>query len=796
MKFTLKWLKNFLDTNHSIEEIASVLNNIGFEVEEVIDRSKEVAAFQVAEIIEATQHPSADKLRVCKVLTKDGEKQIVCGAPNARSGIKVVLAPIGTIIPNGKFAIKEAEIRGVKSFGMMCSFDELLIPGNSDGIIELPIDAKVGEEVAQYFGLDDATIDISVTPNRGDALGVYGIARDLAAAGVGKFLPLDISSNDEMKLSDCTNSEEVVKYSPLFTLCEISGLKNVESPLWMKNYLKNIGVGSISAIVDITNYICHGLGRPMHAYDKAKLSGNLKATLALQNEKFFALSGKEYSLSEEDIVIRDDISPQALAGVIGGMGSACDNTTTSIILESALFDKDSITKTGRRLGIETDARYRFERHTDPMMVIPAMSLAVKMIVEICGGKASAMQVYGMDPASINKHEYITLTGDDIKKTVGVEIDLNNARTILENLGFKVILEKNTIKAMAPSWRHDISIKEDLIEEIVRIYGFENIPALPISGTVNFRLMKQSQARSVLAKRIMAGNGFDELVTFSFMNSKSAENFTIIKDALTLQNPISQELDYMRPSIIPNLLDAVVKNHARSIYDLAFFEVGPIFEGSNIEDEKLACSALICGNIEANINTGIRDADIFDIKAAFEKMLLELGFSMDHMQLSIDNLPSYLHPTRSSNVMLGKNCLGWFGEIHPSLLQKYDITKRVVAFEMNLSLIPEARFKYGKRDSFIVSDFQPVIRDFAFVMDRDMQVGPVLTFIGGMDKKLIRDVDIFDIYTGDKIESDKKSVALKVTIQADDRTLGEEELNALQNSIVSKVSEKFSCSLRG
>ena len=795
MKFTLKSLKNFLDTKCGVEEIAATLNNIGFEVEEIIDRSKEVAQFQVAEIIEATQHTSADKLRVCNVLTKDGEKQIVCGAPNARMGIKVVLAPIGTIIPNGKFAIKEAEIRGIKSYGMMCSFDELLIPGNSDGIIELPNDAKVGEEVAQYFGLDDATIDISVTPNRGDALGVYGIARDLAAAGAGTLIPVDISSNNEIKFSECKNAEAVIKDSSFFTLCEISGLKNVESPTWLKNYLQNIGVSSISAIVDITNYMCHTFGRPMHAYDKSKLTGNLKVTRANAGEKFKALSNKEYILSENDIVVRDDNGVQTLAGIIGAMDSACDRATTSIMLESALWDKDSITKTGRRLGIETDSRYRLERHTDPMMVMPAMAMAIKMILEICGGKASAIQSYGVDPASINQHEYITLTRDDIKNTLGIEIELNTAKTILENLGFKVTIEKNSITALAPSWRYDISIKEDLIEEIVRIYGFENIPALAIAGTVNFRLMKQLQTRSTLVKRIMAGNGFDELVTFSFMNSKSAENFTIIQDALTLQNPISQELDYMRPSIIPNLLDAIVKNHARSIYDLALFEVGPVFEGSNIEDEKLVCSALMCGNIQANIHSGVREADIFDIKAAFEKLLAELGFSMDRMQLSIENLASYLHPTRSANVMLGKKCLGWFGEIHPSLLHKYDITKRVVAFEINLSLIPETRLKYGKREEFIASDFQSVTRDFAFVMDKDMSVGSVLTFIGGIDKKLIRNVDIFDIYTGDKIAQSTKSVALKVTIQADDRTLGEEELNGLQAGIISKVSDKFGCSLR-
>ena len=788
MKFTLKWLRSFLDTNYSAAEIADKLNSIGFEVEEIIDRSIEISPFQVAEIIAAEKHPSADKLRVCKVLTKDGEKQIVCGASNARAGIKVVLAPIGAIIPNGKFAIKEAEIRGVKSVGMMCSLDELLIPGNSDGIIELPADAKIGDSVGKFFGLDDPVIDISVTPNRGDVLGVYGIARDLAAAGVGKLL--DVIPSVQVKNSEVHNPD-----APLFVLREISGLKNVQSPLWLKHYLENIGVRSISAIVDITNYICHGFGRPMHAYDKSKLSGNVRVTKAVEGEKFKSLLDKEYTLSVDDVVIRDDVAVRALAGIIGGMDSACDDGTSSIILESALFAKDNIIKTGRRLGIETDSRYRFERHTDPMMVIPAMEIATKMMLEICGGKASDMHAEGIDPAAINKHEYITLTESDIEQTIGAKIDLTLVQNILEKLGFKLEVSHSQIKALAPSWRYDISIKEDLIEEIVRIYGFENIPAIEIASTVNFRLMKQELSRSIMAKRIMAANGFDELVTFSFMKAKDAGNFAVNQETLTLQNPISSELNYMRPSIIPNLLEAVVKNHARSIYDLAFFEVGPIFYGTNINDEKLVCAAVICGDIEADVHSGARDADIFDIKAAFESLLAELCFAMDRMQMVTENLPSYLHPTRSAMVMLGKNCLGWFGEIHPLLLQKYDISKPVVAFEMNLSAIPESRLKYGKCEELQMSEFQAVTRDFAFVMNKDDPVGPVLTFIGGLDKKLIRNVNIFDIYMGDKISADKKSIALKVAIQANDRTLGEEELGGLQNMIIEKVCEKFACALR-
>lgn len=795
MKFTLKWLKTFLDTNCSIAEITDKLISIGFEVEEIIDRSTDLSPFQVAEIIHTEQHPSADKLRVCKVLTRDGEKQIVCGAPNARAGIKVVLATVGTIIPNGKFAIKEAEIRGIKSSGMLCSFEELLISGDSEGIIELPQEALIGEEVLKYFGLDDVVVEISVTPNRGDMLGIYGIARDLAASGIGRLIPPALSGNQDIKFQTCSNAH-TAEYSSLFVFREISGLQNIESPLWLKHYLQNIGVNPISAIVDITNYMCYSYGRPMHAYDKAKLSGNLKITLGKNEEKFHALSDKEYNLSDQDIVVRDDIFVRALAGIIGSMDSACSQDTTSIVLESALFDKNHIMSTARRLGIDTDAKYRFERYTDPMMVIPATEIATKMILDICGGVLENTNIYGKEPRAINLHSPIELHTTDIEKLLGVAISIDKASKILNNLGFEVKAEgKDKLIATAPSWRYDISIKEDLIEEIVRIYGFENIPSAEIASTVNFRLMKPLQSRSIMAKRMMAAMGLNELVTFSFMHSSAAANFVEIKDNLTLKNPISSELDYMRPSVIPNLLDSISKNQSRSINDIAVFEVGPVFTGDNIEDEKIVCGGAIYGNIEDNVQVGSRAADIFDVKAIFESLLAEFGFSMEKMQLITTDLPSYLHPNRSALVMLGKNCLGWFGEIHPSLLQKYNLSKRVTSFELNLSSIPETRLKYGKKEDLTVSDYQPVTRDFAFVTDIDTQIGAILTFIANIDKKLIRKVHLFDIYTGDKIEPNKKSVALTVTLQADDRTLAEEELITLHSNIISKVSEKFNCILR-
>ncbi|MEY3197104.1 MAG: Phenylalanyl-tRNA synthetase beta chain, partial [Pseudomonadota bacterium] len=565
--------------------------------------------------------------------------------------------------------------------------------------------------------------------------------------------------------------------------------------IWLKHYLNNIGVGSISAIVDVTNYMCYAFGRPMHAYDKSKLSGDLYVARASNSQKFKALSGKEYELKEDDVIISDGTIAQALAGVIGGLESSCSETTSHIILESAVFDKDAVTKTGRRLGIETDSRYRFERHTDPMMVLPCLEFAADMISKICGGEVVSLRAIGIAPEKINHHGSIILDQKFIKDFIGYDISIEKSAEILQSLGFSVTLDGANLLATAPSWRHDISIKEDLIEEIVRIYGIDNIPSVSIASNTEFRLMKQSLSRLTLSKRVMAASGFNEVITWSFMNSSNASNFTNLKDELTLANPISIELDYMRPSIIPNLLEIVAKNHARSVFDLKIFEVGPIFLGAEPKDEKQVVSGLIAGNITANIHDHFRIVDVFDIKASLEKLINELGFDFNRFTLSTENLPNYFHPTRSAAVMLGKMNLGYFGEIHPSILTNYDIKKSVVAFELDLSALPESRLKYGKREEFASSVFQPVVRDFAFVMDEKEKVGPILTFVSAIDKKLIKSVELFDIYQGDKISSKEKSIAIKVTLQSDEKTLSEDELTVLQNDIINKVSVKFGCRLR-
>ncbi len=798
MKFTLSWLKEFLEidpsikTENELEVISTTLSKIGLEVEEIMDRSAELKVFEVAEIIEAIPHPNADKLRVCTVATKAGNLQIVCGAPNARHGIKVVLAPIGVTIPNGKFTIKQAKIRDVESNGMLCSSEELFLKCGSEGIIELPNEAIVGDSFIKYCGLDDPAIEVSVTPNRGDCLGVYGIARDLAAAGLGELRAV---AWPEVKTSfpiDTKVTLESTKDCPAFAFCEIRGLTNGKSPEWLKHRLENIGLTPISAIVDVTNYICYSFGRPMHAYDRDKLSGNLQVNRAKKNEQFDALSDKNYKLSEEDLVIRDDSAVQSLAGIIGGKISACSNDTKSIVLEAAIFDKDLLALSGRKLGIETDARFRLERLTDPAILLPSMQMAAKIILDICGGEVSNIVLAGSVEAPVKS---VFIDESTIVKATGVNISIKDSGQILEKLGFRVSYSGSSLTATVPSWRHDIAIKEDLIEEIVRIYGFDKIPEVQISSTLKFRLAPVSVSKANIARRVMAGNGFDELITWSFMNSKNACHFSEIKEELRLRNPISSELDYMRPSILPNLLEAVEKNIARSIGDGAFFEVGPIFLGTNLEDEKLCVSAIRFGNIDANLHSGFREADIFDIKADVESVMNELGLPLDKTKLVTDNLPSYFHPTRSTGIVLGKNIIGYFGEIHPLILKKYKIEKRVVALEINISAIPQQRLKYGRRDNFIACNYQPVSRDFAFMLDKDIPAGDLAQHIESVDKDLIRNVEIFDLYIGDKIPDGKKSVAIRVIVQANDRTLSEEELTQVQKNIIATAAQKMGAALR-
>ncbi|MDR0296916.1 MAG: phenylalanine--tRNA ligase subunit beta [Rickettsia sp.] len=792
MKFTLSWLKKFLDTDDSVADIAKRLTMLGLEVEEIVDRRAELKDFEVAHILATKPHPSADKLKICEVQTSSGILQIVCGASNARENIKVVLAKIGCEIPNGKFKIKESVIRGEKSCGMLCSEEELLLGTDSEGIVELPQDTKIGESLIQYYGYSDPVFDINVTPNRGDALGVYGIARDLAASGIGTLKELEIAEIAGEFESTLTLQVENKEACPLFGFREIRNLQNKPSPDWLKQLLQNIGVKPISAIVDVTNYISYSFGQPMHAYDRSKLLDNIQVTTLKEKTKFVALNGKEYDLDAGDLVIQDDRQVLALASIIGGDSSSCGLETQNILLESACFSPKYITKTGRRLQIDTDSSYRFERNIDQKFTLKALNIASKMIFAICGGEISDImynEQLDLVPRTLD------FPINCLAKITGLNLSKTEICDILKKLSFIIVDIGDTLKLTIPSWRHDITIKEDIVEEIVRIYGYDKLEPIKLPEIQLTRIIPKEQRRISDIKRILASCGYDEVVTNSFMDSETAKLFAPIKEELFLLNPINIDNNYMRPSIIAKLLKLVQKNLARSIKEIALMELGPIFNSCASDGELIFASAIRCGQYnEKDCHSATRPVDVFDIKSDLENVLSYAGLPIDKCQFALTDLP-YYHPTNSTLIKLGKNVIAYFGQIHPSILKHFDIDCQIFTFEINIANIPFAKAKFAKREEFIVSDFQPTFRDYAFVVDLEQPVSKIIAYIKNSNKKMIKSVDLFDIYSGDKLPSGKKSVATKVQFQADDRTLNEEDLNLLNQEVVATAYEKFQGTLR-
>lgn len=792
MKFTLSWLKQFLDTNANLSDICHQLTMIGLEVEEIIDHSEDLATFEVAEIISAERHPDADKLQVCQVKTSSGTNQIVCGAPNARAGIKVVLAKEGTVIPNGNFKIKKAKIRGVASNGMLCSADELGIGKDSDGIIELNDNAEVGESFINCQGLDDPVIHINITPNRADALGVYGIARDLAAAGLGTLKQLEIPKvQDNFKTNVSVNITDSSACS-FFLAREIKNIGNKKSPEWLCNFLDNIGVGSISPVVDVTNYISYSFGQPMHAYDANKIGHDLVVTLLDKAQKFSALNEKEYELPESSLVIADNQQIHCLAGIIGGAESACDNNTDRIILEAACFNPDNIAITGRKLQIHTDSRYRFERNVDSNFTISAMEYATAMILEICGGEASDIVTKG----DINSEKrQLEFSPEFLKAKAGLSIEIDEICSILEKLGFDCDKEKSNIKITIPSWRYDVSIKEDIVEEIVRIHGYDQIPEIPLPDSEINRIIPKDKRRVSEVKRILAARGYDEVVSWSFTDSKISEMFGDLHDNLFLQNPISADLDYMRSSILPNLCKMAQLNLNRDFNRLSIFEVGPVFEDPNSINSLIQASGIRYGSANAkNCFETERNNDIYDIKADIQEILALANIDINKCRI-VEDAPKYYHPTRSASLYLGKNKLAMFGQINPAILKKMNINVDVCAFEINLYNLPAGKDKLGMRGEFSISNYQSVTRDFAFLINKDVRVGDIINNIASTDRKLIKNVSLFDVYEGKNIEDNKKSIAVSVEIQDSNKTLTDTEINNLSDKIVKEVTGKFSAILR-
>ncbi len=799
MKFTLSWLKDHLETGATADEIARALTMLGLEVERIDDRAKALAPFTVAYVTEAKRHPNADKLSLCVVETIHGTVQVVCGAPNARTGMKAVFAPVGSRIPGTNMELRKGVIRGVESNGMLCSMREMGLGDEHDGIIELPADAAVGTPFAAILGLDDPVFDAKVTPNRADCLGLAGIARDLAAAGVGRLRTRDLSpvpGSFESPLKwhrDFPHGEG--DSCPYVVGRYFRGVKNGPSPKWMQDRLTAIGLRPISALVDITNYATHDLGRPLHVFDAKKLAGDLTMRFARAGEAVAALDGKIYILDPDMAVIADAAGVQGIGGVMGGALSGCAPETTEVFLEVALFDPRRVASAGRRLGIESDARYRFERGVDPVSADWGAEVAARLIHEICGGEASHPVSAGAMP---EWRRLVTLRNGRAAGLGGLDMAEAEQARILEALGFTVAREGDGLLACGvPSWRADVEGEADLVEEVLRVKGFDEIRplSLPRAGALPAPALTRAQARAGLVKRILAGRGLVEAVTYSFMSSVKAAPFEDGRPSVRLVNPISAELDVMRPSILPNLIDAALRNAQRGMEDAALFEVGPQYADPTAEGQALVAAGIRCGK------TGPRHwaekprvVDAFHAKADALAILAGCGIGADAVQTE-SRAPSWYHPGRSGTLKQGPAILGCFGELHPRLLKTFGLDGTAAAFEIVLGRVPGPRGKGAQRPLLKASPFQPVERDFAFVVDDSVPAEKLLRAVRQADKALVAGALLFDVYTGPGVPEGKKSVAIAVTLQAGDRTMTEAEIEAVGQAIIAAAAKATGAALR-
>ncbi len=796
MKFTLSWLKDYLDSTATLDEICEGLIGVGLEVEEVTDKTKLLADFSVAHVTLAEKHPNADKLRQCVVETKDGTRQVVCGAPNARTGIKAIIALPGVTIPATGAVFAPATIRGVESQAMLCSERELLISDEHNGIIEVAGDWPVGTPAATALGLDDPMIYVKVTPNRPDALGIYGIARDLAAKGLGTLKPLDARKveggfDSPIKVSlDFPDGDTTP--CPLFVGRYFRGVKNGPSPEWLQRRLRAIGLRPISALVDITNYITFSYGRPLHVFDADKVKGHVRARLAKDGEVLEALDNKSYTLSSGMTVIADDAGPEAIAGIIGGIPSSCTEETVNVFLEAAYFDPLRTAATGRKLGITSDARYRFERGVDPAFTPVGAEIATRMILELCGGEASHVVTAGAVPDTARRY---SLRKTRVKTLAGADVAPERQKQILSALGFGVTETAEAFDCSVPSWRPDVHGEADLVEEVCRIFGLDNIPPAPMERTsaIAKPVLNPLQKRMLAARRALAMRGFNEAITWAFLPEEHAKLFGGGQPELKLANPISSELSDMRPSLLPNLIAAAGRNMDRGFADMMLAEVGHAYAGDRPQDETLRAAGLRRGAfMSRNVHGGARAVDAFDAKADALSVLEAAGAAVATLQV-VSGAPHWFHPGRSGTLQMGpQNKLGFFGEIHPRVLAAMDVKGPLVAFELTLNAIPGSKQKGATRPPLIVSDLMPVKRDFAFVVDDTVEAEKLVKAARGADKALISDVTVFDLY---KLEGGKTSLAIEVTLQPKEKTLTDAEIDAVSAKIVQAVSKATGGSLR-
>jgi phenylalanyl-tRNA synthetase beta chain len=804
MKFTLSWLKEHLDTDASVEAIADKLTMIGLEVESLADKGKLLAPFTIARVVEAKPHPNADRLRVCMVDTGAGDPvQVVCGAPNAKSGMIGVFVPPGAYIPGKDITLSVGKIRGVESHGMLVSEFEMQLSEDHEGIIELPADAPLGKPYAAWAGLDDPVVEIKLTPNRPDCTGVAGIARDLAAADMGKFIDKVIKP---VKGSGACPSKVTLDFGATPSLCRgfalrlVRGVKNGPSPAWLQKRLTAIGLRPINALVDITNYITYDRGRPLHVFDVAKVKGDLVVRRAKPSEQLLALDGKTYTLDDSMCVIADDAGPESLAGIMGGEASGCDEGTTDVLIESALWEPLNIAQTGRKLGINSDARYRFERGVDPAFLVPGLELATQMVLDICGGTASEITVAG-DPQV--PELVIDFPLSELKRLGGLDVPFPEVRGVLNRLGFLVAGQEKNAKVAAPSWRPDVHGKADIVEEVMRIVGVDRVPSTPFDRGPKARkpILTTIQVRTRKAKRALAARGMVEAVTWSFISKPQAELFGGAKPELALANPIAADLSDMRQSLLPGLIAAAQRNADRGFPDVALFEVGQVFRGDRPEDQLMAASgvrrALARASGVGRHWQGSGDADAFDVKGDVLALLAAAGAPLSALQV-VPGAPAWFHPGRSGTIQIGpQNVIGYFGELHPRTLEALDAQGPLMAFEAILEKIPEPKAKATRaRPALDLSPFQPVTRDFAFVVDRSVKAADLVRAAQTADRALITAVTVFDVYEGKGIDPGKKSLAIAVTIQPRDKTMTDAEIDALGAKIVAEVSKRTGGVLRG
>ena len=805
MKFTLSWLHDHLDTKASLDQITDALTDVGHEVEGIENPAQSLGAFRICRVIEAQPHPNADRLRLCRVETwpngpdaPSEEVQVVCGAPNARTGLIGVFAPVGTHVPGTGVDLKPGVIRGVESNGMLCSERELMLSDDHDGIIDLPLDAPLGARFIDYRGLNDPMIYVKITPNRPDALGVRGIARDLAARGLGTLKPLDTTPVKGQFPSPITvhiDADLKPKACPLFAGRVIRGVKNGASPAWMQARLKAIGLKPISALVDITNYFTYGLNRPLHVFDAAKVLGNLRIHAANGTESLLALDGKAYAIQPGQILISDDNGPESLAGIMGGEASGCTPETTDVFLESAYWDPITTATTGRALKINSDARYRFERGIDPAFTLPGLEAATQMILDLCGGTPSDITMDGTVPDTTRTYRFDPAR---VGSLVGLDIPEATQRATLTALGFSL----NGDQATPPTWRPDVLGDADLVEEIARIASLSKLQGQPlprVNTGVPKPILTPLQTRERTARRTLASLGYNECVTYSFIDAADATLFGGGTDALRIDNPISSEMTHLRPDLLPGLLRAAARNQARGFADMALFEVGPAFHGGEPGDQHLQATGLLIGHSAARDTfASRRPLDLSDAKADAEATLAAIG-APTRTQIT-RKTPAWFHPGRAGTIALGPNTLATYGEVHPRILTAMDIKGPALAFTILLANVPLPKIKTPTKPALALCDLQAVDRDFAFVVDTGIEALTLVNAALGADKTLIDTVRVFDQFTGDKAESQmgagKKSLAITVRLQPQDKTLTEAEIDATCTKIIEKVGKATGGVLRG